>query len=79
MFHSLPPQTSDPERPPNELVAAVVVNAGAGAGARGLLGGAERLKTELEEAARVGLLGGGEVVDTGVERSKRSPMAEEDD
>lgn len=77
MFHSLPPQTSDPERPPNELVAAVVVSAGAGA--RGLLWGAERLKTELEEAVRVGLLGGGEVVDTGVERSKRSPMAEEDD
>lgn len=78
MFHSFPPQTSAPEKPPIELVAVVLVVV-AVMGAAGGGWGDERLKTELEAGGKLGLEGGGgEVWDTGAERSKRSPMAEDD-
>lgn len=79
--HSLVPQTSTPGIPGDPK--AVVVVAVEVVGTTGLLGGAERLKTEFA------LADGGEVTcgcgggaglpwATGADRSKRSPMADDD-
>lgn len=76
VLHSLLPQASRPDMPPDPKAGEVVE----GAGAAGLLGGGEdRLKTELLVADGEVTCGGGELCVTGADKSKRSPMAEEED